>query len=294
MKNYSYLILIGLIFFSFQTIAQEYYSVIAENGLAIRENPSASSKKLGKLHLGENVLLIEKSKEFFSVEDKSKTISGKWFKVSSDSSATGYVFSGYLLKKNGKEKDRLDCYEEFDCNATLNFENFKTIIYNYQTQDNYRINGDTTSTFEWVFNEVGDKLLRVIPKNDSHTIKVFYTFQEGITEQYNRKKTKFEDWLKTKVRWVGHEDFRELKGTRNFFIIPIIKYEEQEKFRKDKMNLRDTLIDLSGESWNIATLIYKDKPCTYGISPVILKISLFEGEKEIDVKYIKIDLSFGC
>ncbi len=60
------------------------------------------------------------------------------------------------------------------------------------------------------------------------------------------------------------------------------------------MNLRDTLIDLSGESWNVATLIYKDKPCTYGISPVILKIVLFEGNKQIDAKYIKIDLSYGC
>ena len=54
---------LGLMFllFIFKTNAQEYFSVIAENGLSIREKPSLKSEKIGKLETGKVVLLLEKT-----------------------------------------------------------------------------------------------------------------------------------------------------------------------------------------------------------------------------------------
>ncbi len=281
--------------FVFKTNAQEYFSVIAENGLSIRNEPNIKSKKIGKLTVGQDVALINKSGKLLTVNDGNKIISGEWYEVQSN--PRGYVFSGYLLRKNEKPNNIADCKDELSCYSNISFEQFELNIYNYQIQENITKKKDTIQVFEYVFNEIGDKLLQIIPKNKKDSISVSYSVVENINEQFDYRKTKnseLDNWNKTRVSWKGKEPFVELKNNLNFFRIPKTEYEEKEVIRKQKFKLKDTLVNLSGESDNIATLIYKGKASTYGLGPVIIRIELYSENGEKQEKFLVIDLSYGC
>lgn len=99
--------LILLVFLSsFRVNGQEYFSVIAENGLVVRTEPKANSERVGKLYCGEPVELIKKTNIKLQLKDNGKLIKGEWYLVESKSRTLeilkGYVFSGYLLKNNDK------------------------------------------------------------------------------------------------------------------------------------------------------------------------------------------------
>ena len=120
---------------------------------------------------------------------------------------------------------------------------------------------------------------------------------ENINEQFDYRKTEnyqFDEWEKNKVSWKGQEPFVELKNNLNFFRIPKTEYEEKEIMRKQNFKLKDTLVNLSGESENIATLIYKGKPCTYDLGPVILRIEIYSENGEKNEEFLVVNLSYGC
>lgn len=281
--------------FVFKANAQEYFSVIAENGLSIRKEPDLKSEKIGKLKVGQDVALINKSGKLLTVKDGNKLISGEWYEV--ESNPKGFVFSGYLLKKSEKPRNATDCKEDLPCYSNISFEKFELYIYNYQIEENILKKKDTIQVYEYVFNEIGDKLLQIVPKNKKDSISVSYSVFENINEQFDYRKTKnfdFDNWKKTKVSWKGKEPFIELKNNLNFFRIPKTEYEEKEKLRKQKFKLKDTLVDLSTESDNIATLIYKGKASTYGLGPVIIRIDIYSENGKKYEKFLVVNLSYGC
>lgn len=75
-----------------EILAQDIYSVIAENGLVIRNKPGLNAERTGKFYCGESLKLIEKTTIGLQVNDNNKTISGKWFLVTSKSGLKGYAF----------------------------------------------------------------------------------------------------------------------------------------------------------------------------------------------------------
>ncbi|WP_308993873.1 SH3 domain-containing protein [Mariniflexile litorale] len=292
--------ILGLIFllFFFKTNAQEYFSVIAENGLSIRNKPNLNSEKIGKLEVGKDILLIKKSGQKMSINDNNQLINGEWYEIeSTKENPKGYVFSGYLLEKKEQPNDINDCEKELPCYSSVSFENFDLKIYNYQIQKNITKKQDTIQVIEHVFNQIGDKLLQIIPKQKKDSIRVSYMVVENINEQYDYRKIKpseYDDWFKNRVKWKGQEPFVELKNNLNFYRIPKTEYEQKEILRKQNFKLKDTLVDLIGKSPNVATLIYKGKACTYGLGPVIIRIELYSENREKIIKFLVIDLSYGC
>ncbi|MFK7749839.1 MAG: SH3 domain-containing protein [Kordia sp.] len=287
-----------LLLFIFESNAQNYFSVIAKNGLSIREKPSLKSKRIGKLEAGKDVVLIAKSGKKLSVTDDDQIINGEWYEVEgTNENPQGYVFSGYLLAKKENPNTNIGCENRIPCHSTISFEKFDLKIYNYQVQENPTKKQDTIQVFEYVFNEIGDKLLQILPKQKKDSIVVSYMVVENINEQYDYRKVEssdFEEWNKNSVHWKGQEPFVTIKNNLNFFRIPKTEYEQKEVLRKQNFKLKDTLIDLSGESSNIATLIYKGKPCTYGLGPVIIRIELYTENGEKSVRFLVVVLSYGC
>ncbi len=128
-------------------------------------------------------------------------------------------------------------------------------------------------------------------------ISVSYTIVESISEQFDYRKIKseeFDNWYKNRVSWEGQEPFIELKNNLNFFRVPKTKYEQKEILRKQNFQLKDTIVDLSGESSNVATLIYREKACTYWLNPVIIKIELQSENGIKSTSFLVVDLSYGC
>jgi len=82
---------------------QEFYSVIAENGLIVRANPDVKSERIGKFYCGEPLELVDKTNVKLEINYSGKKIEGNWYLVNSKSRETselkGYVFCNLLFKK---------------------------------------------------------------------------------------------------------------------------------------------------------------------------------------------------
>ena len=94
------------------------------------------------------------------------------------------------------------------------------------------------------------------------------------------------------LHFTGFEPFAEIEGERNFFRIPA--FFNPEEARQQKMGLRDTLVDRSGESWNVATLIYKEKPSLFVVDEIWFKVVVIRPDGSQTAEYLRIELSYGC
>jgi len=97
------------------------YLVTAEKGLTVRVKPSLDSDKMGKLPLGYQLNIIKDTKKYFSVKEGGREVDGSWIKISirnspisiTDKANIGYVFSGYLEKKDTVVKELLKELSKF-------------------------------------------------------------------------------------------------------------------------------------------------------------------------------------
>jgi hypothetical protein len=145
---------------------------------------------------------------------------------------------------------------------------------------------------------IQNKYLQIIPNDKSDKYKVTCWLGESITEQFDQSKiirsdtTSSEDyikaletWDKNKVSWYNLVKYKDIKDSSHFYKMPSVGVEVFDGIKK-KMNLRDTLVDLSGESPNIATVVYKEKPCYHGIINYIIQIQRTTKNKVSESKYI--------
>jgi hypothetical protein len=167
---------------------------------------------------------------------------------------------------------------------------------------------DTISLVEWVFNVLGERRIQIVSRNKTDQYKVSFCVEETIQEQFNMKtfyKKKFKSyedeekayavWAKRSTQWTGIAKYRSIKDSTNgYFILPKIDIEAYEKERKKLFHLKDTFVNLSGESQNIATLIYKNKPCLYSLSRAFLRIERIVNGKREETKYIEVVFTYGC
>ncbi|WP_439132280.1 SH3 domain-containing protein [Polaribacter sp.] len=100
------IVILILSFLNQVSLSQEI--VIAGNGLNVRKKPNLTSEKIGKLHFGSQVKIIEKTGILLEIKDDNQIIKGQWVKIEFENlqmlgseHKSGYVFNGYV--KNEKE-----------------------------------------------------------------------------------------------------------------------------------------------------------------------------------------------
>ncbi|ADV48771.1 SH3 type 3 domain protein [Cellulophaga algicola DSM 14237] len=275
------------------------YTVAAKNGLSVRSEPSTSGEKIGKFPPGEYVVLLEDTGSYLSLVDNGVPVNGNWFKVKTMRNSwdtkpilTGYVFSGYLLKNESKPYNPSDALTT--ANTTLKFDSFDLSFYFYETETGSEtspiVKQDTVFVSEDVFNDLGDRLLYIEPKESTTSIALFYTFKESIWE-YNFDATK----SKEKYAWEGYGPYKELPLTRNMALFPKIAYEKVETSREVNLKLKDTLVHYPGEmGGTTATMSYQGRPLVHFIADALLKIVLHHSNGTTEIKYVNITLSYGC
>lgn len=282
-----------------QLTDKAYYTVAAPSGLTFRSEPSVDSKKLGKFPPGEYLELIEDTGKFLSVIDNGLAVNGNWFKVKrmqhswdKKPTVTGYVFSGYLLKNESKPYNPSNAIATE--NSTFKFKNFNLDFYFYENDNSNEgyaiVKKDTAYVEETVFNDLSDKLIHIEPKVKIDKVELFYSFQELIRQVGVMALNPKENY-----QWEGSSSFKKLPITRHMALFPKIEYEKVGTSRQVNLKLRDTLVHYPGEmGGTTATMSFNGKPCTHSISHVILKVILHHSNGAMEIKYIKISLSYGC
>ena len=306
MKN-KYIILLVFVFSNYYGVwsqgqskdKTQYYTVIAPSGLSVRSEPSINSGKLGRFLPGEHLELIKDTGKILSIVDNGSTVNGSWYKVKKMSHSwdkkpklIGYVFSYYLLKNESRPSNPSDAMTSD--NSTLHFKNFDISFYFYKLEDDYKelnvVKNDTMYAYESVFNDLSDKLIHIKPKIEIDDVELFYTFKEKIWE-YGVFASNSEE----QYTWSGSSPFKKLSFTRQMVLFPKIEYEKIETSRRVNLKLRDTMVHYPGEmGGTTATMSYQGRPCIHFISDAILKVILHHSDGTTEIKYININLSYGC
>lgn len=198
-----------------------------------------------------------------------------------------YSASGYYSKKDTAN---------FTYITGINGNDYDTILV---------VKADTFKLEEEVFYDLSNKLIQIAPNDSADHFRIFFSLKENIYEQYDYRKfaslstEQYEEasakWGKNEVGWSAYTKYKLIKDSANYFFrFPDIDYQVYENNRKREFHLRDTLVDLSGEADNIATLVYKERACLYMLSHALLRIERYSKNKLIETKYILIEFTFGC
>jgi len=95
--------------------------------------------------------------------------------------------------------------------------------------------------------------------------------------------------------WEGSSPLKKLSLLGQIALFPKIEYEKIENYRQLNLKLRDTIVHYPGEmGGTTATMSYHGKPCMHLISDVILKIVLHHSNGTVEIKYLEVNLSYGC
>lgn len=286
------LLLIFLLFFSFsqEVMGQEYYSVVASSGLIVREQPDRHAERVGKFAAGADVVLIEKTDKPLEIQDAGKTVKGHWYKVRSQQ-LEGYVFSGYLCAKTYNPEHMVGCDEDYgNCNTLVSFEGATLSIYNFQTELQEPTK-DSVILHEAVFNEIGDQIIQISPREAGTSIRVYYARYEMLNAWGGEQN---EQGIIPK--WSGHEPYVELKPhNNNFFRIPLTDYEAVREARATKMGLeRSPDWEQSSEGGWYPRYVYQGLIVPYEINAALLKVVLNVPGQKPTSHIVKIVLSYGC
>jgi len=271
--------------------AQEFYSVAAEHGLIIRQKADMTSPRVGKFLCGQDLKLIQKTDIPVEVQDQNETIKGHWYFMSSPSGFKGYVFSGYLLPKQESWRNGVTCEDEYiPCSTELSTQNNMLEIFNFEIEGQDH-KPDTLVLYEAVFNEIGDKLLKVKPRKEFQNIEVYYTRMETLNAWETAK-----DSNGIISKWKGHHPFIKLESFNQYFYrIPPTDYDNVREKRARIMHLkRSPDWDESGEGGWFPRYIYKGQIVPYEISSIIIKIVTTDSKNISTTEYIEIGLSYGC
>lgn len=294
-----FLVLSLFLAISISAQAQTYATVIAPSGLSVRSKPSLQAERIGKLEFGNDVEIRETTDQKLEVKDGNKWVKGNWVRIRAKDGFTGYAFDGYLLTKPSKpERNGISCDDELPCDTRVKFDAFTAVIHSYQSERRQYppTSGDTLVYYEFVFNDISEKVLQIIPEQADDRIEVFFTRNETIIQQYDRKggpNFDWDRWAKERVSWHGNAGYEKMEGKNNYFRIPGVQWSLYEKKLKERMGLRDTLVVIEGEYDDVATVVYKEKVCGYSINFVLIKVVIHRDGKQI-VRYLEMGLSYGC
>lgn len=217
-----------------------------------------------------------------------------------------FKFDGYrfIIYDYGLEQTRIyyDNLDRYDKQFAGENTGFTMVVRDFNDYDIIPDGkSDTLKLYENVFEDLSYKLIQIIPDNPTNHFVVSICTTMNITEQYNWKNPKHREdnwWENEAIKWSSFSTYRQLSDSARFFYrTPNIYEIYTDDFTKiyKELNLRDTLVDLSGESENIATLVYKNVPATFYIYDGIIRIRRFNATNQLlNTQYIKITFSYGC
>ena len=118
--------------FAQMSFGQNERYVNAENGLILRQEPSKSGQRIGKLDYGTLVYVTEETTFELTVKDGDKVISGKWVKVEDyNTNRRGYVFDGYLTTEELSKRTQIkfkDFSLKMDFDAYSDLKNLNALV----------------------------------------------------------------------------------------------------------------------------------------------------------------------
>lgn len=289
MKNFVCITLLAFTIVSVAT-AQQYFNVIAVDGLFMRSAPNSEAKKLYKFLLGEELSIVDSNNinvrtYKFSIDD-----SNSWFHVKNHEGLKGYVYGYYLSPKFYPPNPPYHDDEYGSRNTTISTATCTVVIPNYQN-DGWTQNKDTTYIGEAVFNEIGDKVVYVLPNDSEAVVKVEYT----CLEELNPWGAMDSNGLPVAM-WKHHEPFEEIQPIHSYFFpIPITQYDSIRENTAKRLNLkRSPDWDYVGEGWWVPRYIFHHTIVPYQITNVLIRISLSYPNGQESVEILKIGLSYGC
>lgn len=278
MKKRLIISIILILIIKFNSYCQNSYYVKAKNGLLIRNSPSLSGEKIGKLLYREEIEIKENTNISLSVKDEGKIINGEWVKIKNNDrykSIDGYVFNGFLTEEIPLEEHWSESVSNFiKCIKTRDKEKIKKYI-NYPLERPYPIppiknEEQFVSRFEFIFDE---SLMDAIANSDSSFDWVYgggigglWMRNYGLSVSYEKgilysKRTLSELEKKEKEKLI--EDERKLiHPSLKSFIEPVIVWKlEKNLIRIDKLPKNKYRLAL----WP-RNLTQKDKPSLILIS----------------------------
>lgn len=218
-----------------------------------------------------------------------------------------FLFDRYrlVIHNYGLENTRIEYNNLVDQKGLINeeYRNYEIVVRGFNDYDIIANKGsDTLHLYENVFEDLSYKLLQIIPFNKDDRFEVSICVSMDIHEQYDYRNPIHRDdenwWTDKAVKWVQYSSYTQIQDSAKYFYrIPLITDIYTDDFNKayKDLNLRDTLIDLSGESSNIATLVYKNKPATFYIRDGLIRINRFDKDnKLVNTQYLSIEFSYGC
>lgn len=289
MRCLVYFIQFVLLFTVGQLYSQEYYSVASSNGITLRQSPDITSRKIGGLSIGEDVVVIEKTDLSLEINDGGKRITGFWYKVKSIQEFTGYVFSGYLIEKKQNPFNGSSCRNNKEwCGNTVVMRNFNFNIYGYSNDDIF-YKKDTVELLESIGTDISDKLLYIKPQSDSVKVQVFYAIHELLSYWS-------EDGSQPQFLFNGYQPYKALKAKNQYFFrIPQVNSDSIRESRainegwKEAPNFREV-----GEGWWVPSYIHQGKQGFYTIDGMYLKVILTYPNGTSETKIIIASFTDGC
>lgn len=218
-----------------------------------------------------------------------------------------FLFDRYrlIVHNYGLEDTRIEYNKLVDQKGLISdeYRKYDIVVRGFNDYDIITNDGsDTLSLYENVFEDLSYKLLEIIPFNKNDRFEVAICTTMDIHEQYDYRNPIQRDdenwWTDKAVKWVQYSSYTQIQDSAKYFYrIPLITDVYTDDFNKayKDLNLRDTLIDLSGESSNVATLVYKNKPATFYIRNGLIRINRFDKDnKLVNTQYLSIEFSYGC
>ena len=217
-----------------------------------------------------------------------------------------FLFDRYrlIIHNYGLEDTRINYNELIDQKGLISdeYRKYDIVVRGFNDYDIIANDGgDTLHLYENVFEDLSYKLIQIIPIDKNNRFEVSISASMNINEQYDyRNPIHREDnwWTDKALKWFQYSSYTQIPDSaRYFYRIPLITDVYTNDFNKayKDLNLRDTLIDLSGESSNVATLIYKNKPATFYVKDGLIRIKKFDkNNRLVNTQYLSIEFSYGC
>ncbi len=290
--------LILFLLFSFLGFSQQkFYTVIAKNGLSVREKPTLNAKVLKTLPFRTVVSSFDKTETISQINDGNRVVSGRWLWIYFEADdLEGYVFDGYLLEGAPANYQSWCDKNNQPCPLDLYGHGFRAIIHDYEAEAEPAKN-DTIFSFEEVAYDIDGKLLEIQLENSTDSVVILYTLVETL-EPFVVNLPKHKTWQQFQAEnpsWMGTRPYKRLIGKHNFFRIPNPNYAMMEGWRKRDLGFGDTLVATSGEGgYYEATAQKNGVPYMYLMSDALFKIVLYRAGKIFKTTYIKANFTYGC
>lgn len=289
MKKLLFFALFSWVFIS-EVDAQNNFNVIAVDGLYMRATPNAEGRRLYRFLFGEELRLVDTLPMPFQSYEFSLDDPNSWFRVQNHQGVKGYVYGYYLSPKVYPPNPPYTDDEYGSRNTTIYTDAATIIVPNYQNEGLLKRN-DTIYIGEAVFNEIGDKVIYVMPKDSQAVVQVEYTCVEELNPWGARNA---EGQLVPK--WKHHEPFEQLPSLHQyFFSIPVTQYDSiRERSARALQLERSPNWDHVGEGWWVPMYVYHETIVPYQITSVLMKVTLHHKKGAKEEIILNFGLSYGC